>query len=172
MEEEAFFGVGWVDAGDAFAFDFGAQDLIGAAFGDPLVVIFGEEGVGGELQAAAAFDAAVAGGAVAGALGEDGADVAGEGEGALGGGAFDGDLGFGLEAVERGFDGGGTVGDGGGAVGLEGGVFGGPFDVGGDVGLGAVGVGGGGEELLAGSGAGEGDGGGDGLELDRFVGGG
>ena len=116
MEEEAFFGVGRVDAGDAFAFDFGAEDLVGAAFGDPLVVIFGEEGVGGELQAAAAFDAAVAGGAVAGAFGEDGSDVAGEGKGALGGGVFDGDLGLGAEAVEFRFDGGGAVGDGGGAV--------------------------------------------------------
>ena len=71
-----FVGLGQVDARNAFAFHFGGEHLVAAALGDPFVVVRRVEGVGGEFEAALSFDAAVADGAVAAALGEDAGDLA------------------------------------------------------------------------------------------------
>jgi hypothetical protein len=102
QQEEAFLRICEVDTGDAFAFDLCGEDLVAAAFGDPLVIVSGVEGVRGEFEAALAFDAAMAGGGVAAALGEDAENFAAEGDGLEGGGSFDFDCGFGFAAGDGG----------------------------------------------------------------------
>ena len=80
-EEQAFLGVLCVDTGDLLAGWLIGQDLEGAAFDDPPVVIPGVLGVVRKPEAVLALHPAVAGRAVAALARQDAADVAGEAEG-------------------------------------------------------------------------------------------
>jgi hypothetical protein len=103
-EKEAFGGVLEVDARGARRLRFGGENLIFAALDDPFVVVLREERGGGELQAASAFDAAVAGGRVAAALRQNGADGGAEAEFRGAGGDIDAAGGRGAELAVGGGD--------------------------------------------------------------------
>ena len=98
QQQQTLLGIRQIDARNALALHFGGEHLVAAALGDPFVVVRRIERVGGELEAALAFDAAVARGAVAAALGEDAGDLAPERDRLRGRGIFDLERGFGLAA--------------------------------------------------------------------------
>ena len=80
-EEQAFLGGFGIDAGDLLAGGFIGQDLEGATFDDPPVVIPGVLGVVRESEAVLALHPAMACRPVATPARQDSADVAGEAEG-------------------------------------------------------------------------------------------
>src|SRR5258706_14362781 len=77
-QQQTPFRVADVHTRDAFALHLGGKDLVGAAFGDPLVVIFWIKSVGRKLEAAATLNPAMAGRLIAAALGKNAADIARE----------------------------------------------------------------------------------------------
>ncbi len=83
LQQQALFGLLQVDARGLGLVGFRRHHLIGAALHNPVIIVFGKEGIDGQLEAALTFDTSVTIAAVAALLGEDPADIPGETKGSV-----------------------------------------------------------------------------------------
>jgi hypothetical protein len=65
-----------VHAGRTFALHLGGKNLVHAALGDPVIVVFRIKGIGRKLETAATFDSAMTGRLVAATFSKDAANIA------------------------------------------------------------------------------------------------